>query len=483
MIVLGMDIGTQGARVIACDISGNIKSSKSVPFKSLDVSQIEQHREQAAEDWWLAAKEAVCSVIADLKQQGISSDAVKSVSVDGTSGTILPIDRLNTPLQNALMYNDSRAYAQTETIKARARDFENKMGYTFNSSFALPKILWIKENLPGIYEKAKRFVHQTDYIVGRMTGEYGMSDYSNALKTGYDLIALEWPRFIEELGIDRSLLPDIVAPGQRIARIDRQTAEQTGLKEGTMVVAGATDGYASALSAGAVTPGDWATIIGTTMVLKGVTKELILDPKGRIYSHKHPEGYWMPGGASNVGGRCLNEFFGTERFTELDKHVTELSPTGLSIYPLTGRGERFPFVNENARYFANKEVPGEYVHYTALMEGVAYTERLSYEMLSELGCEVKDEIFTAGGACKSEEWLKMRADIMGRRLKIPAETGAAMGAALLAAMPLGFDSVGDASEKLIRISKTVEPDLSKKRLYDQTYSEFKWELKKRGYID
>lgn len=483
MIVLGVDIGTQGARVIACDINGHVKSSKSVKFKSLDVSQVEQHREQRAEDWWHAAKEALCFVINNLKDQGISADVIKSISIDGTSGTILPIDKLNNPLQNALMYNDRRADEEAQEIRKYASEFENKLGYKFNSSYALPKILWIKKNKPRIFADAKLFIHQTDYIVGKMTGEYGESDYSNALKTGYDLIELKWPDFLGNLGLEKSLLPRVNAPGQVIAQVNKQAADETGIREGTLVVAGASDGYASALSSGAAAPGDWATIIGTTMVLKGVTKELILDSKGRIYSHKHPEGYWMPGGASNVGGRCLNQFFGTKRFEDLNKHVAKLSPTGVSIYPLTGKGERFPFVNEQVQYFANKEVTDEYIHYTALMEGVSYAERLSYEMLSALGCEVKDDIYTAGGACKSDEWLKIRADILGKQLKVPKETDAAMGAALLAAMPIGFDSLEQASKSMIKIVKTVEPDVKNKAIYDQIYGEFKNELKRRGYID
>lgn len=483
MIVVGIDIGTQGARVIACTTDGRVLAAHSVGFAALSIAQNPTYREQHAPDWWAAARQALGAVVSSLKSQGYGADAIKAISIDGTSGTIVPINDDGTPLMNALMYNDRRADKEAVAIGAVASALEDKLGYQFNASFALPKILWLKENTPDVFNSAAAFIHQADYIVGCLTGEYRVSDYSNALKTGYDLIDDTWPDFLGGLGLDAGRLPRVEAPGHIIAHVSQKAAQETGLAAGTPVAAGASDGYASALSSGAVNPGDWATIIGTTMVLKGVTTQLVHDAKGRIYSHRHPQGYWMPGGASNIGGRCITERFGAGRFDELNRHVAAYTPTDIAVYPLTGTGERFPFLSAGAQYFESRPPKNDEELYTAMMEGVSYTERLSYDMLAELGCDMKDGIFTAGGACKSDAWLIMRASVLGKQLKVPQETDAAMGAALLAATAAVGGTLGEASQHMITIKKTVEPDITMKTRYDDGYQHFVSELKKRGYID
>jgi len=482
MIVIGLDIGTQGVRAIAVDMKGTTLASNSAKFEKLDVSSEVNFKEQEPEDWWSASKAVLSYIVKDLAAKNINANQIKAISIDGTSGTILPIDEENNPLYNGIMYNDARSGKEVDEMKGFVSDFERKLGYKFNASYALPKILWLRNNKPNIVKKVKLYIHQADFIVGKLSGEYGISDYSNALKTGYDLIDYKWPEFISNLGINKEQLPKIKAPGQIICKVNENGESETGLKAGTLIVAGASDGYASALSSGVVKPGDWATVIGTTMVLKGVTKQLVLDDKGRIYSHRHPEGYWMPGGASNVGGRCLNDFFGTARFEELNRSVLHESPTGVIIYPLTGQGERFPFVNTDAEYFCSEDNMSDGVRYTALMEGVAYTERLAYETLESLGCEVNEVICSAGGACKSDEWLQVRANILGKTLKVPKETDAAMGVAVLAATTVAFDSLQAASKSMVNIVKVIKPDLKNKEAYDSAYLRFKKELELRGMI-
>jgi xylulokinase len=483
MIVMGIDIGTQGARAVACTTDGCVLAAHNVGFDALNIAQNAAFREQHAPDWWAAARQAIGVVVSRLKSEGFGADAIKAISIDGTSGTVLPVDAGGTPLTNALMYNDRRAGKEAAAIGAVASTLEQKLGYKFNASFALPKILWLKSHMPHIFDSAAAFIHQADYIVGCLTGEYRVSDYSNALKTGYDLIDSTWPDFLGSLGLDAAKLPRVEAPGRVIARVNTKAAEETGLAAGTPVAAGASDGYASALAAGTVNPGDWATIIGTTMVLKGVTTQLVHDNKGRIYSHRHPQGYWMPGGASNIGGRCLTERFGASRFDELNRCVAAYTPTGIAVYPLTGTGERFPFLNADALYFESRLPKNDAELYTAMMEGVSYAERLSFDMLAGLGCDMKDEIFTAGGACKSDAWLQMRASVLGKRIKVPQETDAAMGAALLAATAAEGVTLGVASRHMITIKKRVEPDMTMKARYDDGYQHFISELKKRGYID
>jgi sugar (pentulose or hexulose) kinase len=472
MLFMGIDIGTQGVRVIAADENGSIAAGSSIWFETLNVSEVDNQREQSSEVWWNSVKRAIAATTRELKDKGFRTSEIQAIGVDGTSGTILAIDKNHTALTNGIMYNDMRSKKQAEEVRRVSSDHERKAGFRYNASFALPKALWIMEQEPHIYEQAERIIHQTDFIVGKLCGEYGVSDYSNALKSGYDLIDNCWPEYIGKLGIERSKLPEILAPGEKIGNVSQEAADEMGLSVKTAVTAGATDGYASALAAGAVHIGDWATIIGTTLVLKGVTSDIRIDPTGSSYSHKLPSGSWMTGGASNAGGCYLNSRFGTEEFKFYDRSAEMLSPTGVLIYPLTGVGERYPFLDPEARAFICGDTSDKSVLYTAIMEGVGYVEKLAYEKYLDMGCKVGDEIFTTGGACKSEEWLRIRASILERSLKVPVAAEAAIGTAMLAASKTYFGSLEDAADRMISFVKTVEPVKEKVKRYQELYGLF-----------
>ncbi len=479
MLFMGIDIGTQGVRAIVSDERGSIASGASIPFESINIAAHPGHYEQSSETWWECTAEVIAQVVKGLEGKGIKASEICAISIDGTSGTVLPVGRDYRPLSNGIMYNDMRAREETEAVRQVSREHESKMGLRFNPSFSLPKALWIKKNKPEIYEKARLILHQSDYIVGRLCGEYGVSDYSNSLKMGYDLIDEVWPDSIEKLGIDRGKLPAIVAPGKVIGKVSKEAAAQLGLSSETDIVAGATDGYASALAAGSVHVGSWATILGTTLVLKGVSSGIVLDPTGSSYCHKLPSGAWMVGGASNVGGNCLNNRFDKKEFAALDREVDGITPSGVLIYPLTGKGERYPFVDANAQEFIVGDVSDRKVLYTALMEGVGYVERLAYDLNARIGCTIGDEIFTSGGGCRSEEWLRIRASILNRCLKVPEVVEAAMGSAMLAASETCFRSLEAAAGSMIKFTKTIEPVREKVKTYDELYGAFCQQCKSR----
>ena len=479
MFFMGIDIGTQGVRTIISNERGHIIAAKSIAFECINISKEEGVYEQNPATWWNSLVQSVSFCTSEMKNSGHSLNDLCSICVDGTSGTILAVDKNGNPLCNAMMYNDMRAADEVSIIRSFAGDFESKLGLRFNPSFALPRILWLKNNKPDIYESAYKIIHQTDYIVGRLCGEFGISDYSNSLKTGYDLLSEQWPSFLYELGIDQEKLPRIVAPGQKIAQISTSISKELGLPSHAIIVAGATDGYASALAAGACRVGDWASIIGTTLVLKGVSDKIVIDPTGASYSHKLPTGNWLTGGASNVGGRCLINRFDKNSFSELDTLAEALAPTGVLIYPLTGIGERYPFVDPNASEFIVGDSSDPITLYTALMEGVGYTERLAFDLNCEMGLPVGDIIYTSGGACKSDIWLQIRASILGRTLKIPVVVDAAMGTALIAASNSYFKDLPEAASEMINFSKTVEPDPHKTEIYAEHYKNFRKECLKR----
>ena len=470
MLYMGLDVGTQGVRCVVSDEKGRLAAAKSTPFEVLNVSGHAGWYEQEPGHWQGAAEDAIAGCMAQLRDAGRAPEEVAAISIDGTSGTVVALDGEHRPLTRGIMYNDPRAKAEAARIHAAMGAQEQKLGYTFGASYSLPRVLWVKEHLPGVYEQTAVFAHQADYIAGLLCGEYAVSDYSNALKTGYDLIDERWPEALAGLDIDARKLPRIVRPGAPIAPVTPQAAQRLGLSTRTVVVGGSTDGYASALAAGAVKPGDWASIIGTTFVLKGVTERLVIDPNGSSYSHRLPTGAWLLGGASNIGGRTLNGCTGGRAFDALNAEAAAMVPTGVRCYPLPGRGERFPFVDANCEAFYIGDITGGRL-YPAVMEGVGFAEKLAFDHMAALGCAVGDVIRTTGGACRSDLWLRIRASLLERQLKVPGVVDAAMGSALLAASH-DMGGLERAAAEMITYVKSVDPDPALTEPYREIYGKF-----------
>jgi xylulokinase len=507
---LGIDVGTNGARALACDDQGEIIAHAEVPFAPRSVPALPPGWfEQWADDWWAATGACLRRVAAVLRQAGHAPTAIQGISVTSTSGTVCLVDVGGEALGSALMYNDGRATAEAEEANRAGAGLADKLGYRFAASFALPKLLWLHRHEPERFRAARYLISPTDFIVGRLTGRFDVSDYGNALKTGYDLIEDCWPDFIEaELGILIARLPKVVAPGTPVGAVTRPAAAETGLAAGTPVLAGMTDGCASQVSTGAVAPGQWNSTLGTTLVIKGVTRALLRDPSGAVYCHRHPDGYWLPGGASNTGCEWVARHFDLARLDALNAAALTCAPTDLIVYPLTWPGERFPFARPEARGFAvpfpaggqvqgGRQVPpdgdlrqdlplpkggDEATRYTAHLEGVGYVERLAYETLAGLGAEVGDAIYVAGGANSSAAWLQIRADILGKTLRVPAAGGGAMGAAIVAASRTAYTGIVPAARAMVRIVHEVEPRPALKAAYAERYARFGAACRERGYL-
>ena len=462
MLFLGIDVGTQGVRCAAVDEKGTVHAQTDRAFAQLNAAALENYREQLPEDWWEALKAALRELCTR-----VDASEIAALSLDGTSGTVVPIDTSCQPLCPALMYNDARSKKEASELAELAREHEEKLGYTFNPSYALPKIKWCLNN--GIH--AARFANQTDYIVGKLSGEYGVTDYSNALKMGYDLVDLRWSEYIGAYGVDVRSLPTVVKNGEYIASVSRAAAEETGLCEGLKIYAGTTDGIASSVAAGLAEPGDWASVLGTTLVVKGITKEIIRSSTGSVYSHRHPQGWWMPGGASNAGGVYLNNRFGKENFEEYNRQIGALLPTGELCYPFDGKGERFPFYAPEMIPF--NTVPEDRLkNYAAAMEGVGYVERMIYELLERGGADVSESINTVGGGNKSREWLEIRASILAKPLQLPKYADASVGSAMIAAAGAYFGTLSAAVTNMCVIENTIEPNMAYIGKYNEIYEQF-----------
>lgn len=469
-IFVGLDLGTQGVRTVAVDKDGRVISSSTENF----IQEVNN-----PELWWDTCKKSFLSTVANLSKE----DKILSLVVTSTSGTLVCLDNDGNPLIQALMYSDPRGVDESNILNHKLAFLTEKLGYKFNSSFGLSKILWVKNNLPDVYEKTRYFLSPTDFINFKFTGEIGITDHTNALKFGFDLIDYKWPQEFKQLDIDLSKLPRVVKPGEFLGNLRRSLLDNLGINYDIPLFTGLTDGTSGQIASGAVRIGESSTTIGTTLVIKGVTSSLVKDTLGRFYSHLHPEGYgWFPGGSSNVGGEALEKIFPERNYKELDIRASSIIPTSLIVYPLVREGERFPFVNPKAKGFVLGEPSSRDELYAGYLEGVAYVERLCYDTLSRMGIKFNDEVYTVGGGSKSSIWLKIRASVMNKVLKRPEIASSSMGAAILGASRTFYSSLNTAVSKMVRIELVVEPDKNLISHYEYNYRRFIEELSKKGYL-
>jgi sugar (pentulose or hexulose) kinase len=456
---IGVDLGTQSVRAVLVDATGAVLARASRPLTSTRDGV--RHEQDPLE--WLAAVDATLAEVATADVQGLA--------ICSTSGTVLLTDETGAPVTPALMYDDARAGAYLDRIVQADPD---RWATSMQPTWALPKILWLIERHP----QALRLAHSADVVAAHLTGQPVATDTSHALKTGYDLVADTWPLdAFDSLGLKPEIFPEVVLPGIELGQVSATRAQVTGVPAGTPVYAGMTDGCAAQIAAGALAPGAWNSVLGTTLVLKGVSKDLLDDPTGAVYSHRHPDGGWLPGGASNTGAGALTAMLPGADLDALDQAARELGPIDAAIYPITGTGERFPFVAPKAEQFQLGELPDDLHTYSAVLQGVAFIERLAFEHLESLGAEPVRSVSLTGGAVRSGYWNQLRADVLGVPVELPASADPSYGMAVLAAS--AGSSLTETAARLVRIERVLEP-----RPQDRLttlYGKFVAELDRRGY--
>jgi sugar (pentulose or hexulose) kinase len=474
----GVDVGTQSLRVRLVDETGETVGQGAGPLTSRRTAD---RHEQDPEEWWQVLGAALRQALA-----GLSADRVASLAICSTSGTFLLVDAAGRPCTAALMYDDARATKEAALVAAMGAAVWRRLGYPMQPAWALPKVVWLmRSSAPELragVRAGKLFLqHSADFLASRLTGTRTATDWSHALKTGYDLDAMEWPgAVLDALGVPVGLLPDVVRPGTEIGRVGTAGADHTGLRVGTPVRAGMTDGCAAQVAANALAPGNWNSVLGTTLVLKGVTEWRLEDPGGAIYSHRHPDGGWLPGGASSTGAGWLErEFEGSDR-DRLEAAAVRHEPSSGLIYPLVSRGERFPFVHPDAEPFEIGGFDDDGDRYAAALQGVAFVERLCFDSLRHLGADVSGAVSVTGGATRSRYWTQLRADVLGRPIVLPAHPEPAVGAAIVAAA--GDEPLAPAATRMSGRGLLVRPRRGGPTRFAQAYGHFIDALQERGYL-
>ncbi|MFB8121111.1 FGGY-family carbohydrate kinase [Streptomyces sp. NPDC055962] len=481
-IWLGVDLGTQGVRAVAVASDGRVLGTGSSPLTS---DRRGARHEQDPEQWWRAVRSAVGQTCA----AGADPHRIRAVAVDATSGTVTLTDRHGRCVTPGLMYDDGRATVETEQVNAVGEHQWARAGYRrMQRSWGLPKLRWLLDRHPHAVAEGWRLAHQNDVINRRLVGHDVPTDTSNALKSGADAATVNWPgKVFAALGIPAGVLPGLVVPGTVIGEVCAGAAAECGLVPGIPVVAGMTDGCAAQLGSGATAAGSWNSVLGTTLVLKGVTEDLLRDPNGVVYSHRSPSGHWLPGGASSTGAGLVSREFAGADLDGLTAAAGSLLPTGLLRYPLVSPGERFPFVAPDAVAFASRAPAGRSEDFAALMQGVAYLERLCFDYLDLLGARVEGPVVLTGGATRNPVWNQLRADVLRRPVSLPRHGRPALGMAVLAASAVGeHGATGPALDRaaaaMVRVDRVLEPRASHRSAHDEGYVRLLGLLVERGWL-
>ena len=469
---LGLDLGTQSVRAIAVSATGAVLGQGS---QRLTSQRDGPRHEQNPEEWWGAIAASSHTAVV-----GVPPGSIRGVAVDGTSGTVLLTDRSGRPLTPGLMYDDTRAVEEARRVNEVGAAVWASLGYRMQPSWALPKLLWLLREYPDLLPGA-RLTHQADFINRRLVGREVSTDSSTALKTGYELVHDTWPHeVLAALGVPEEIMPGVVRPGTQIGKVTTEAAAMTGIPEGTPVIAGMTDGCAAQIGAGALSVGSWNSVLGTTLVLKGVTQELIRDPLGVVYSHRSPGGGWLPGGASSTGAGVLTARFPGRDLDALSEQAAAWEPASVIAYPLVSRGERFPFTAPEAEGFVLGEPTDEIDLYAALLQGVAFIERLCFDYLDMLGAPTNGDLRLTGGGARSRYWCQIRADILDRQVSIPENAEAALGMAVLAAS-VGR-RVSEVASEMVRVREVIDPRPGRSERFREPYIKLIDEFEHRGWV-
>lgn len=470
-LVAGVDIATANARVQIHDSTGTLLASASRPLPGPERSGA--CSEQDARSWWPAVRDCLAECTADL---GSRSAEITALAIAATSGTVVAVGRSGRPLGPALMYDDRRAGTEAGVAQQVAESRRRRSGSTLSAGSGTARIGWLARAYPA----AERVCHTPEVIARELVGHPVPADTSHALKSGYDVVAGEWAHeVLAALDVPERLLPPVVRPTTSLGQVSAEAAAATGVPRGCEVRAGMTDGCAGQLACGAVDLGQFVTVLGTTMVLKGVAEEPVHDPAGAVYNHLRPEGGWLPGGAANVGGSALADVAADE-LPELDSAAVARGPADVVDYPLRGRGERFPFLAPEAEAFRLGTPVDRVEGHRARLEGIAFCERLALERLEELGAAAVGPIRTAGGGARSADWCGIRASVLGRPVLRAPAAGTALGAALLAAAGTVHPDLSTAARSMVSVCEGVEP-VPDERL-EINYQRFRGELRDRGWI-
>ncbi|HFD79286.1 MAG TPA: carbohydrate kinase [Gammaproteobacteria bacterium] len=417
MHVLGIDVGTSACRACVLDSGKRIVASARTPLPP--PRQRAAAVDQDPELWW----QALLQTLDRLGRQPATL-RIRRIALDATSATLLLCDHQGRPLTPGLLYNDSRAVTEAAQIARVAPPDSPARG----AGSSLAKLLWLRRSLQ---RRDYLALHQADWLAGRLCGHFGFSDENNALKMGYDPLARRWPDWLRRLDVGEQQLPRVRPPGTPVGTLDPELARRWRWQSPVEVVAGTTDSTAGFIATGADQPGTAVTSLGSTLVLKVLSRRPVFAADYGVYSHRLGD-RWLVGGASNAGGSVLRRLFGPCDIHRYARLMKPEQPTGLDYYPLATAGERFPINDPQLQPRLEPRPGSDAVFFQAILEGLARIEQQGYRLLTELGAPRPQRVLSVGGGAGNRDWTRIRRQLLGVPVEAAPQQEAAYGAALLA---------------------------------------------------
>ena len=408
---LGIDFGTSGARAIAIDEQRQVLVEIKQAFSQSDTRNL-------GADWQEVLYSLLEQIPLDLRSQ------LKAIAINGTSSTVLLVDETGKIVGEPMLYNDARG----KECLTKIAEFAPIKSVVQSATSSLAKLLLYAQQ--NYFSQASYLLHQADWLTYLLHGKLGISDYHNALKLGYDVEELCYPNWLKVQDFF-TLLPRIVAPGQVIGTVTQAISDRFSLPSDCLVCAGTTDSIAAFLASGVSQPGEAVTSLGSTLVLKLLSKTRVAAPEYGIYSHRLGD-FWLVGGASNTGGAVLKAFFSAEELVNLSQQIDSQQPSNLGYYPLLRPGERFPINDPNLPPKLEPRPDSKVEFLRELLCAIARIEAQGYQKLQDLGATKLTRVVSAGGGANNLTWQQIRQNYLGVNVSKAKQTEAAYGTAVLA---------------------------------------------------
>jgi len=464
-VVLGLDVSTTATKAILIRPNGSVVgvASSEYDFESPQPLWAEQDPSL----WWTAAQESIATI---LRETGTSADDIAAIGAAGQMHGLVLLDENEEVVRPAILWNDGRTSAQCDAIhEAIGRErFIAITGNVALTGFTAPKLLWVRENEPENWARARHMLLPKDYVRFKLIGEHALDVADGAGTVLFDLRTRTWSsEVVGALELDPAMLPRTVEGPEVVGVVTEEAAAATGLRAGTAVVGGAGDQAGNAVGVGAVLPGIGAMSVGTSGVVFVPTAGPAIEPDGRLHAFCHavPGTWHLMGVTLSAAGslKWLREELAPDRsWDELTALAEPIAPgsEGLVFLPYLS-GERTPHPDPLARgAFVGLTVRHGLGHMVrAVLEGVAFSLRDAFDLVRETSPEPLRDLRASGGGTNSALWRQIIADVLGVPLSLTRTAeGVATGAAILAAVGAGwFETVGGACDAMVEVADRTEP--------------------------
>lgn len=474
---LVLNMGMKSIRSIVFSETGEKLGTAACPVQTILNAECV---EQDPNEWWAKAAQVIRASLVDVGKENIDY-----ITVTASSSCLVCVDKNGDSLDKCIMVSDRRAVAETEKIKNAQSYLEmGKTVWGLEASFMLPKILWIKNNKPEIYENTHKFLSPNDFLIGKMTNEF-FTDIFNAQKYLYDLNKNSYPiALIKELGLKTESFPEVVSPGKIIGKLTEKACDFLGLSRRTSVVLSTYDAICSFFGSGVSEEGEASDVSGTVTVFRALSKKTSLKPSASIFVTPYQEqNLTIVGGSNNLGGgliewvkQCyyLNEQYPYE-VMEKDANNAKIGSDGLIFLPYL-LGERAPVWNNDARgvFFGLERTHTRNEMTRAVFESAGFIDLDMIKAIEDTGIKIT-RIRLSGGLARIDLVSQIKSDITGRDVLVLSEfETTAAGAAMLVFIGVGvFDDLKQASDIFASVRMVIKSNGANHAKYQKLYTLYK----------